>query len=134
MAMLEQNCSPDGLTEINITPLVDVFLVLLIIVMVSANLLDHRSLELDLPSSKHASALPKTAELSMDATGQLRIDGQNVSAVELTKILSQMARVNPHRPVLVSVDQNRSYKDVIGLLDQAKSAGLTKAALKLRSQ
>jgi biopolymer transport protein ExbD len=121
----------DGLTEINVTPLVDVFLVLLVIVLVSAHLLDHKVLDVKLPESSQNAPLPKALELTLDAQGQFHLGDKSFPRNQLSQVLASLAQTDPNRHLLVSVDESQPYREVIALLDAAQAAGLQKASLKL---
>jgi biopolymer transport protein ExbD len=124
----------DGLTDINVTPLVDVFLVLLIIVLVSAHLLDHKVLQVELPASTQSTPVPASLEITLDAHGQFYVGDQSIARKSIASHLRQLAQQNPHRPVLISVDANQPYREVIALFDLARASGLQRAALKLGGQ
>jgi biopolymer transport protein ExbD len=131
MAVQFDEAQSDGLTDINVTPLVDVFLVLLVIVLVSAHLLDHKVLDLKLPESTQSAPLPQALELSLDAQGQFHLGDKSFSRNQLPQVLANLAQNEPDRHILVSVDESQPYREVIALLDAAQAAGLQKASLKL---
>jgi biopolymer transport protein ExbD len=132
MAGMQSQQSPDGLTDINVTPLVDVFLVLLIIVLVSAHLLDHKVLEVELPPSSQNTPVPETLEITLDAKGQHFVGDQAIPEAQIPAYLKSLAQESPNRPVLISVDAKQPYGKVIALFELAKKSGLQKAALKLQ--
>jgi biopolymer transport protein ExbD len=134
MAVQLDDSQGDGLTDINVTPLVDVFLVLLVIVLVSAHLLDHKALNVSLPKSQQSAPLPKAIELTLDAKGQFHLGEKSFPRNQLSAVLANLAQSNPEQPLLVSVDENQPYREVIALLDEAQAAGLRKASLKLGGQ
>lgn len=122
------------MSEINVTPFVDVMLVLLIIFMVTAPMMT-TGVELDLP---RAEAQAMTAEnqlvLSMTADEQYFIsDGsgndRDVPLNELPAKLRAIAEANPDRPVFVRADGSLRYDKVLQLLDLAKDAGIVKVGL-----
>lgn len=122
------------MADINVTPLVDVMLVLLIIFMITAPMLNNAGVEIDLPRSE-SPPLPMEEEdqlvLSMDAQRQIFInDSDTPFAIdELLPRLRAMADANPDRPVFLRADGSLAYRDVVGLLDLAKRAGMPKVGL-----
>jgi biopolymer transport protein TolR len=138
MASFDHNSNSDGLTDINITPLVDVFLVLLIIVMVSAQLLDRKALDVKIPQTQQElSALNSKVEileLSLDEKNQFWLNDQLIAENELENTLKRVAQIHTNSPLLVSVGQEQPYKKLIELLEKAKKAGFKKASLQLEKQ
>lgn len=118
------------MSEINVTPLVDVMLVLLIIFMVAAPLLV-AGVPLDLPSSR-AKALPNEAKplaISIDASGKTFIGEEEVAEGALGDRLREIAAAEPGKRVLVRADRRIDYGRVIGVLGELANAGLTKVSL-----
>lgn len=126
------NDSADGMTDINITPLVDIFLVLLVIVLVSSQLIEQRSVPVRLPVSSTAPAKvpPRIHELVLDAQKQLWLDGSLVERQDLRATLQNLTAA-PEEPLLVGIDESLPYREAIALLDSARLAGLEKVSLKL---
>lgn len=127
--------SADGMTDINITPLVDIFLVLLVIVLVSSQLIEQRSVPVRLPVSSTAPAKvpPRVHELVLDAHNRLWLDGVSVEPHLLRNALRNLS-VAPEEPLLVGIDESMPYREAIALLDSARLAGLEKVSLKLTGQ
>jgi biopolymer transport protein ExbD len=122
----------DGITSINITPLVDVFLVLLILVMISSSLLESREIPVRVPTAASAGqAAPKASGLTMDLDRRVYLDGQPADSAHVTASLrASIARDSSHQ-VLIAADQRLLYEDVVRLLDWVKNAGVRKYALKV---
>ena len=138
MASFDHNSNSDGLTDINITPLVDVFLVLLIIVMVSAQLLDKKALDVKIPQTTQelnaVSSKIEILELSLDEKNQFWLNDQIIPESELEYTLKTVAHIHQNSPLLVSVGQEQPYKKLIDLLEKAKKAGFNKASLQLENK
>ncbi|MDT7933884.1 MAG: biopolymer transporter ExbD [Sphingomonadaceae bacterium] len=118
------------MSEINVTPLVDVMLVLLIIFMVAAPLLV-AGVPLDLPGSR-AKALPnedKPIAISIDARGRTFIGEDEVPRDELRPRLDRLAAQSRDKRVLVRADRSVDYGTVLGVLGEVAGAGLTKVSL-----
>ncbi|WP_310497393.1 ExbD/TolR family protein [Sandarakinorhabdus sp.] len=119
------------MAEINVTPLVDVMLVLLIIFMVTAPLLV-AGVPVDLPDSK-ASALPQDQapiQISMDTAGTIFIDKQKVAPAALPAKLAalRVARQDDAR-IYVRADKGLDYGKVMTLVGDVSAAGFKKVAL-----
>ncbi len=115
------------MSEINVTPLVDVMLVLLVIFIVAAPLMAGR-LALELPRVQGtASGLPEAGlRLAVDAAGSVTLDDQPVSDVQLVQRLQDAARTNPDAELLLQADTAVPYGRVAALIGFAQSAGLSR--------
>ena len=121
------------ISEINVTPLVDVMLVLLIIFMVTAPLLV-AGVPIDLPTSR-AGALDQQAEpvqVSIDGAGQLTIDETAVTDAELPALLARIA-ASPQpaegRRIYLRADKTLDHGRVMRVLGELNRAGLNRVAL-----
>ena len=121
------------MAEINVTPLVDVMLVLLIIFMVTAPLLV-AGVPVDLPESR-AKALDqesKPVQISLDGTGGIFIDETPVSAAELPQAIAAIAaRPEPPegRRIFLRADKGLDYGKVMAVMGELNRAGLNRVAL-----
>ena len=120
------------MAEINVTPMVDVMLVLLIIFMVTAPLLV-TGVPIQLPSSK-AGALDqqdKPIQISLDAKGRVFIDAAEVAQAALADRLAWLAGQGggPARQVYLRADRKLDYGRVMGVMGELNKAGLNKVAL-----
>lgn len=108
--------------EINVTPLIDVLLALVVILMVTAPLAMKR---LPLPlGSESATSTPRTLGLSVLSTGELYLEGRAVSRAELASTLAIEARM-PKPPVLeIRSDADTPYAKVVDALAVARSSGI----------
>ena len=122
----------EPLAEINMVPLIDVMLVLLIIFMVTAPLLTH-AVKVDLPKAASAmsEARPEHIELSIDRDGQVFWNGQSVDATDLEARLSETAaKIAPetgNAPELrLRADRQTPYEKVAQVMSAASRHGLTR--------
>ena len=121
------------MAEINVTPLVDVMLVLLIIFMVTAPLLV-AGVPIDLPESR-AGALDQNAEpvqVAIDATGRITIDDEVVAEAALpTKLAAIAAQPAPPegRRIMLRADKSLDYGRVMKVMGELNRAGLNRVAL-----
>jgi biopolymer transport protein ExbD len=118
------------LAEINVTPMVDVMLVLLIIFMVTAPLLTV-GVPLDLPKTTAAELVqPKEPiVLSLDREGDTFIGNEPVAAADLKDRLAQLAAEDPERVIYVRGDRTISYAQLMDALGLVNTAGFTKVSL-----
>ena len=121
------NNDSNVMSEINMTPLVDVMLVLLIIFIVTVPVMKH-SLEIDLPKVSTAPQLdkPDVVKLSVDAKGGYRINNVPVSDEAMKKELAEMATNHPLPVVHIYGDKQVVYERVIGAMAAANKAGIEK--------
>jgi biopolymer transport protein TolR len=118
------------LSEINVTPLVDVMLVLLIIFMVAAPLMT-----VGVPVQLPKTAAPKVSQpkqpvvVSIDAHGQPFLDKELLAAETMMPRLRQLASVDPSQVVLVRGDKAVPYGRIIEIMGQINAAGFSKVSL-----
>ena len=129
--MASQEPSDDGIvTGINVTPLVDILLVLLIVFMVSAKFVDEAGLKVHLPKAAQSEIDATPALLvKMDAEGKISLAETAMDENGLYANLVREAQANPGVRVTVAADESLSYKAVVRLLDLVKKAGVTRVAL-----
>lgn len=132
MAMrLNEDLDDSGeLHEINVTPFIDVMLVLLIIFMVAAPLATV-DIRVDLPAS---SAKPqprpeKPVFLSVKADKQLYVGEQAVSANQLTSVLDQRSQANKETTIFFQADKTVDYETLMSVMDTLRKAGYLKVGL-----
>jgi biopolymer transport protein ExbD len=115
------------MAEINVTPMVDVMLVLLVIFILSAPLFTH-SLQLDLPTAKSAPApeKPQTVSVAIDAAGKLYWQDQPVTLEELTRRMAEAAGKQPQPEVQLRADKATRYEVIADVMSAAQGNGLNK--------
>ena len=116
----------EGLAEINVTPLVDVMLVLLIIFMVTAPMLS-QGLEVALPTAEGKSfelATNNPAKISIASNGGVYVDGTPVGSTNLEMTLGTMLRAKRIKRALLEADQAVPYGNVVAVLDIMNRAGV----------
>ncbi len=115
--------------EINMTPLIDVMLVLLVIFMVTAPLMAS-SLKLELPRSDAASPsqAPRPLLVSLDAQGRYYLGDKRVDRQRLMEEAADLARSNPATEVQLRADRTAPYGQVAELIGLLQKTGLTRMA------
>ena len=115
------------MSEINVTPMVDVMLVLLVIFILTAPLMAS-SIKLDLPKTDAATAseAPKFVTLVVDKTGQIFLDDKPIALAELKSRLTQTAAQNPDTEVQLRADEAVPYGKVVEVMGAAQKAGLNR--------
>lgn len=113
--------------EINMTPLVDVMLVLLIIFIITVPVLTH-SVKLDLPRAVNQPAIvkPQSITISITANGEMYWDKTVVDETALDLRLKNMARQNPQPEIRIHGDRKAQYEEVIKAMAAAQRAGILK--------
>ncbi len=124
---LDRAAGSQPMSDINMTPLIDVMLVLVVIFIITAPLLTS-SIKLDLPQTDAAKAgdAPKSVTVVMDAAGQIYLKDQPVTLDELARQLSSSASANPQTEVLLRADQVVPYGRVVEVMGAAQKAGLNR--------
>jgi biopolymer transport protein ExbD len=120
----------DGLIAgINVTPLVDVTLVLLIIFMVTAKIIVSQGMPMDLPKAASGESLQTVFSVELSADGKTRVDSNVVASDELVGKLAQDAKSrNKELRAVIRADQKVEHGRVIHVLDLLKRAGVAKIA------
>jgi len=129
MAMGNQGDDDGMVSGINITPLVDITLVLLIIFMVTAKLIVSQSLPLDLPKAANGQEIQLIFGLELHANGDTVIDGKKVPNDDAILPLAREAQAkNPELRAVIRADTSVQHGRVIRALDLLKQAGVSKIA------
>ena len=124
---LDRTAGSQPMSDINMTPLIDVMLVLVVIFIITAPLLAS-SIKLDLPKTDAAKAgdAPKSVTVVMDAAGQTYLKDQAVALDELARQLSVSAQANPQTEVLLRADKTVPYGRIVEVMGVAQQAGLSR--------
>lgn len=119
----------EEISGINVTPLVDVTLVLLIIFMVTAKLITGQGIPLDLPKAKTAGAAQTVLSVSIDAKGAVLANGKPVgSDAELKGKAAQALKEDPELRTVIAASTEASHGKVMHVLDTVRDAGITRVA------
>jgi biopolymer transport protein TolR len=120
---------PRQLAEINVTPMVDVMLVLLIIFMVAAPALQ-RGIRLELPQTVNAQKIDRSRlVVSIDRENHIRLNDKLIHPDLLTQRMEILSQQTPDETVFLRADKLLPYGEVLLVMDQIRSAGMTNVAL-----
>ncbi len=121
---------PNLMSEINVTPMVDVMLVLLIIFMVTSPMLV-AGVKVDLPetTSSPISGQDEPLSITVDKKGQIYLMETPIDSKSLVEKLKAVTSEKYDTRIFVRGDKNSSYGDIIGVVGQINAAGFTRVAL-----
>lgn len=117
----------DTFNEINITPLTDIFLVLLIIMMVIAPMLDQQGLNLTVPENVAQEQVQKETKIMtvmVDAGDKYYLDGIEIPAEELERTIKSQAKNYPDG-LLIKTDADSTHGAMVKVMDSARNSGIT---------
>lgn len=122
----------EGINEINITPFVDVVLVLLVIFMVTAPMMVKDILGLELPKVSNSDGQSaSTLGISVSSQGQIFLNGEFVTDSELQSRLQELVKNNPQVQAVIGADGNSKHADFVKVIDLIKSVGLENFAIQV---
>jgi len=120
------------IAEINVTPLVDIMLVLLIIFMLTAHLIAKQAIEVELPRAANATTIkPTTLAITLTRDGALYLDEKPVTPDALRAAVSAAVAKDPKTQAVVTGDKAVSHGRVVWVLDVVKSLGVTSFAIQI---
>lgn len=136
MRRYSQRHNLSTLSEINITPLLDLAFVLLIIFMITTPLLEN-SLNLIIPSSGAANAPVNTAKvqtISIDQRETIKINDRTVTSSELVARLTELKRANPEIAIVIRPDRDLPVQKLISLMDALQRAQISKVGIATKAE
>ncbi|HVH43821.1 MAG TPA: biopolymer transporter ExbD [Labilithrix sp.] len=130
MAGTAQGRGRAPIVGINVTPMVDVVLVLLVIMMVSATYIVSQSLKVELPKTASSDdSPPETATITLTKEGKTLYNEEEVSGDVLVGRLRAAHQKNENLSLVISADQDVTHGNVVHVIDLAKVEGITKFAI-----
>lgn len=125
----------DIITDINVTPLVDIVLVLLIILMVTASYIVSKSIPMDLPNADTGDeSPPRTLTVSVDEAGQLYLDAEEIEWADLRSRARAFADSESEPRAVIAADRRVSHGEFIRIVDTLRGAGITRYAINVNPQ
>jgi len=125
----EESTGDDIVAEINITPLTDIFLVLLIIFMVTTSVISSQGKNVDLPSSAIASSTPSGVTVTLSTDEEIAVDGKVVKQEDLKAALTAALANAKDKMVILRGDREVVLGKAVNVLDVAQEAGAKGIAL-----
>jgi len=125
----------DAITGINVTPLVDITLVLLIIFMVTATYIVKQTIEVELPRAAHGGeTVSKTFSLVVTKEGKSYLNGAETDDAGLVAAVRKARDNGEEVQAIVGADRNATHGTVTHLLDVLKGAGVTRFAIQIEAE
>ena len=122
----------DIIAEINIVPMVDVILVVLIIFMVTAPMIMKPSININLPKAATGEAtVPSKLNITLTADGKINLDGQIVDDTQVQNMAIDEVKKNPEIQAIIAADKDVPHGRVVSVLDIVKGAGVKKFAISI---
>ena len=127
---LYQDDDGGAITDINVTPFVDVVLVLLVVFIVTAKLIVARGVEIDKPKAATGGEVQSTLKVSIDAAGEVYVNGTKYSddAAAVGRI-KEIAATTSKPKAIIAGDRKTAYGGVMRAIDLVQQAGVTAIAL-----
>ena len=128
-----QQQDEEEIVAINVTPLVDITLVLLIIFMVTASFIVKETVEVDLPKAANINeTVQGLVNIVMDKDSKLFFDGAEVTEAQMKTRIEEALQKDKETRAIISADQSLNYGQVMGLIDVIKGQGIAKFALNIQ--
>lgn len=118
----------DGIVGINVTPLVDIMLVLLVIFMVTARLIVSRAVPMDLPQAATAGETQVVLTVSIETSGAMSIDGARIDDAELRRRAAGVLAASREPRAVIHAARSTTHGAVIHVVDELRRAGITRIA------
>jgi biopolymer transport protein ExbD len=135
MAGGAQDPDDDGINSINVTPLVDIMLVLLIIFMVTATYIVHDSIQIELPRAAHGGeTMNQTFAVMVTKDNQVFLNGTEVTDQTLAAEVQKATAEGKDVQAVIGGDKAASHGAVTHVLDVLKGAGVTKFAIQIERE
>ena len=123
------------ISEINVTPFVDVVLVLLVIFMVTAPMLVREQMSVNLPkASSGEKSTSQSINIQVTKDGAVTIMDKPVPTEQIEETIKALIAKNSNAQAVISADQDSKHGDVVRVMDLVKKAGLTKFAIQIQQK
>jgi biopolymer transport protein ExbD len=125
----------EPIAAINVVPLVDIILVVLIIFMVTAPLVLKPTIDVNLPKSASGDATPPSPlNIAITRDGTVSINGQVASLPEITATITKLVAEKPDTPAILQADKTVTLERLTEIIDIVKSAGVKKVAFSIEKK
>ncbi|MBI2894341.1 MAG: biopolymer transporter ExbD [Deltaproteobacteria bacterium] len=124
----------DIISDINVTPFVDIVLVLLIIFMVTATYIVSRAIPVDLPKASSGEDITTTLALTLTKNGDLYLDGRKVGENDVKRAISSARRNNREARAVIAADREVAHGRVVRIIDLVRRQGVSRFAINIESE
>jgi biopolymer transport protein ExbD len=124
----------EEIVGINVTPLVDVVLVLLVVLMVTAGYIASKAIPVDLPKAATGETVPGTLVLSIDQNGTLYLDGKQLPAEAIQAKVGAAKKAQPSLRAVIAADGRARHHHVVRAIDLLRKEHVTEFALDVRPE
>lgn len=129
---IKSDSQDDVMSEINVVPLVDVILVVLIIFMVTAPMIMKPSINVNLPKAGTGDATaPSKLSIMIEKNGQIMMDGKVADDEQIRNAAVAESKKNPEIQAIISADRDVPHGRVVSVLDLIKAGGVKKFAISI---
>ena len=122
------------ISGINVTPLVDVVLVLLVVLMVTATYLAARTIPVDLPKGATGEPTGVTLAITVDEQGRTFLDGAGISDELLRQRIQSARAADPQVRAVIAADQNTRHKSVVKVIDLLRQEHVNRFAINVEAK
>jgi biopolymer transport protein TolR len=123
----------DGINEINVTPLVDVMLVLLVIFLVASVYIVKDAIEVELPkAAKTSDVVETTLSIVIEQSGALYLNGNPTNETTIASACQAAAASNPNAQAIIAADNDVKHGNVIKIIDLVRTNGLARFAINVK--
>jgi len=129
MAATAHNNDDDIISAINVTPLVDITLVLLVVLMVTASYVASRAIPMELPKGATGESTPTTLAVSLDKDGQTYLDAEAIDEPALRARIKRAHDADPDTRAVIAADGRVTHARVVHVIDLLRRENVTKFAI-----
>lgn len=122
------------ISDINVTPFVDIVLVLLIIFMVTATYIVSRAIPVDLPKASSGEDITTTLALTLTKNGDLYLDGRKVQEADVKRAIASARRGNRETRAVIAADREVAHGRVVRIIDLVRREGVSRFAINIESE
>jgi biopolymer transport protein ExbD len=133
MAHSDSNADETMISGINVTPLVDVVLVLLVVLMVTATYLASRTIPVDLPKGATGEPTGVTLAITVDEAGKTYLDGASATDDLLRSKIRSARAANPDVRAIIAADRDTRHKSVVGVIDLLRQERVNRFAINVEA-
>jgi biopolymer transport protein ExbD len=133
MANSDSNADDTMISGINVTPLVDVVLVLLVVLMVTATYLASRTIPVDLPKGATGEPTGVTLAITVDEAGRTYLDGASATEDVLRSKIRSARASDPEVRAIIAADRDTRHKSVVGVIDLLRQERVNRFAINVEA-